>query len=198
MTELGSLTLADSFAGQNFAKLILGAAEPTDRRFEDCRFSECRFSGPALRGAAFIRCSFEGCDLSNWDVTGLRFIDVKFRSSKLVGIDWTKANRDPLTAVNFEECLLDYGDFSRLKLPGLQLLRCSVKAVNFDGTIMTGADCRGADFAESVFNQTDLTKADFREARGYAIDPRVNKVTGASFSASEALNLLSVMGVIIE
>ncbi len=198
MTEPDAFSSADRFSEQSFAKLTLSSPDPAGRRFEDCRFVDCQFSGPALRGAAFLNCAFQGCDCSNWDVTGLRFVGVLFEGSKLVGIDWTKTNRDPLTAFNFEECLLDYGDFSRLKLPKLKLVRCSVKGVNFERTSMLGADCRGSDFSESVFSETELTKADFRDARGYALDPRTNKVKAARFSAPEALNLLAAMEVIIE
>ncbi len=198
MTEPGPFALADRFLEQTFDKVVQSEPEPAGRRFEDCSFLECRFSGPALRAASFINCSFQGCDLSNWDVTGLRFVGAQFKGSKLVGIDWTKTNRDPLTAFNFEECLLDYGDFSRLKLVKFQLIRCSVKGVNFERTNMAGADCRGSDFGDSVFVETDLSKADFREARGYSFDPRTNKIRAAHFSAPEALNLLTAMELKIE
>lgn len=188
----------DVFSEETFSGLTLAGPEPRSRRFEECRFVECKISGSAFRVGSFLHCVFENCDLSNWQVEGLRFINVRFKGSKLVGFDWTRVKPDPLTSVNFEDCALDYSDFSRFRLKDGLLKGCSVREVNFERTDLTGADCRDSDFTGSAFSNTNLTKADFRGARGYGIDARTNRLKGAKFSLPDALGLLEALEVVVE
>ena len=188
----------DLFNQETFVGLNLAGPEPRGRRFEDCRFVDCRFSGTAFRVGSFLQCSFENCDLSNWQVEGLRFVEVSFKASKLVGFHWDSVKPDPLTSVSFEDCALDYSDFSRFRLKDSRLKGCSVREVNFERADMTGVDGRDSDFSGSIFSNTNLTKADFRGARGYAIDARTNRLKGARFSLPDALGLLEVLEIKVE
>ena len=188
----------DVFSEETFSGLTLAGPEPRNRRFEDCRFVDCRISGSAFRVGSFLHCSFESSDLSNWDVEGLRFVDVRFKSSKLIGFIWTSVKPDPLTSVGFVECALDYSDFSRFRLKDGMLKGCSVREVNFERADLQGVDCRDSDFSGSTFSNTNLTKADFRGARGYGIDARTNRLKGAKFSLPDALGLLEALEVKVE
>ena len=189
---------SDLFSKQTFAGLTLAGPEPRNARFEECRFVDCKISGSAFRVGSFLQCAFENCDLSNWNIEGLRFVEVLFKGSKLVGFDWSRVKPDPLTAVNFEDCALDYSDFARFRLKDARLTRCSVREVNFERVDLTSSDCRDSDFSGSTFSNTNLTKADFRGARGYAIDARGNRIKGAKFSLPDALNLLQALEVVVE
>ncbi len=186
------------FSEQTFSGLTLAGQEPRGRRFEDCRFVDCRISASAFRVSSFLHCSFEGCDLSNWLIEGLRFVDVGFKASKLVGLDWTRVRPDPLTSVNFDDCVLDYSDFTRFRLKAARLKACSAREVNFERTDLAGADCRDSDFSGSTFRETNLTKADLRGAHGYGIDARTNRVKGMKVSLPDGLNLLASMEIVIE
>lgn len=188
----------DLFSEETFSGLSLSGPEPRSRHFEDCRFVECRITERAFRVGSFLHCVFENCDLSNWQIEGLRFVDVRFKSSKLVGLDWTSVKSDPLTSVGFEDCALDYADFSRFRLKDGLLKSCSVRDVNFSRTDLSGADCRDSDFTGSTFDETNLQKADLRGARGYGIDARRNRVKGARFSLPDALGLLEALEVKVE
>ncbi len=198
------LMTEDPFGGREvcsqeaFSGLILAGPEPRNRRFEECRFVDCRISASALRAGSFLRCSFEGCDLSGWNIEGLRFVDVAFKGSKLVGFQWSSVKPDPLTSVRFEDCMLDYADFSRFQLKNGLLKACSLHEANFERSELQGADCRDSDFTGSTFISTNLEKADFRGARGYAIDARSNRIKGARFSLPDALGLLEALEVKVE
>ena len=54
---------------------------------------------------------------------------------------------------------------------------------------------RSLDFANSLFNGTDLSGADFTEAINYQIDVNRNKIKGAKFSRYEAVSLLESLGI---
>ena len=188
----------DLFSAETFRGLTIDGPEPRGRRFEDCRFVECRITAGAFRLGSFLHCSFEGCDLSNWQVEGIRFVEVRFKASKLVGVQWSGVKPDALTSVRFEDCTLDYSDFSRFRLKDGLLKGCSVREVNFERADLSGADCGDSDFTGSTFNETNLQKADFRGARGYAIDARTNRLKGAGFSLPDALGLLEILEVKVE
>ncbi len=193
--DVSAFAQGDVFSDQTFSRLDLSGPEPRGRRFEACRFVECRITARAFRTCAFLHCVFDHCDLSNWDVEGLRLVEAEFRESKLVGIEWAKLKADPLTSFDFEDCMLDFADFSRVKQPRLSLVRCSARGANFEDADLRGANLRDSDLAEARFSHTELSDADLRGARGYAIDPRDNRLKGAKLSLPEALNLLSVMEI---
>ena len=188
----------DIYSEETFTGLDLLGPEPRGRRFDACRFVECRITGTAFRTCAFTECVFEGCDLSNWNVEGLRMVEVSFNRCKLIGVAPGGLKPDPMTSFRFEECVLDYCNLARLKLPKLKMTRCSAREANFERAALSRADLRGTDFSGAIFDQTNLSGADLREARGYAIDPRTNTLKGARLSLPEALNLLTVLEVKLE
>jgi uncharacterized protein YjbI with pentapeptide repeats len=103
-----------------------------------------------------------------------------------------------LTTVHFEDCALDYSDFSRFRLKNSVLKACSIREANFERADLSGADCRDSDFTGSTFSDTNLEKADFRGARGYGIDARRNRLKGAKFSLPDALGLLVALEIKVE
>ena len=63
------------------------------------------------------------------------------------------------------------------------------------GSESGGREFFWTDLSESLFGETDLTGADFREVRNYRIDPRRNTLAGARFSLPEALALLYALDI---
>ncbi len=165
--------------------------------FDHCAFTECRFSH-----CSFTECQFAHCDLSLLHVPGARFTDTRFHSSKLLGIDWTKAGSAVISklflSISFEECLLNYATFFGLALRRSRFVGCVARDVDFRDADLTGAICTGTDFTGSKFHHTILTKADLRQATGYTIDPTANTITKARFSLPEAISLLSAFDIGIE
>ncbi len=125
-----------------------------------------------------------------------RFVDVRFINSKVMGVDWTKAER--VQNVSFEKCQIDYSNFRLLKLHKIKMIACIAKEADFTETDFTEGNFTDTDFERSVFSKTILSKAQFAGAKNYAIDARHNSIKGAHFSLPEALILLDSLDVVID
>ncbi len=170
--------------------------------FTGCVFDRCVFTECAFSHCSFADCRFTGCDLSLARVPGSRFTDTRFHASKLLGVDWTKAGDAVISklflSVHFDDCLLNYATFFGLTLRRGRFVGCIAHEVDFRDADLTEAVCTRTDFTGSKFHHTNLTKADFRHATGYAINPATNTVTKARFSLPEAVSLLSGFDIVIE
>jgi len=189
------------YEDQTFSRLVEAGRVFEAVSFTNCVFDGCSLGGCTLYRCSFVDCRFAACDLSNAKVPNARFRDVAFAGSKLLGIDWTvtgdaTATRLPLS-IGFEDCVVSYASFVALRLRGLQLHHCVAQEADFTDADLTEATLRESDLTGARFGHTNLTRADFRDAYGYAIDPTINPVKGARFSLPEAASLLRTFGVII-
>lgn len=187
---------------QKFSKLVERGQRFSSIEFEGCVFDGCVFAQCTFYRCSFSGCRFDDCDLSVLQVPNCRFVEASFKASKLIGIDWTKAgdqteSKLPLT-IAFNDCVLNFSSFFGLQLKGVALTRCTARDVDFADADLSEADCRGTDFTESKFLHTNLTKADLREATGYAINPTANTIKKAKFSLPEALTLLAGFDIVVE
>ena len=62
--------------------------------------------------------------------------------------------------------------------------------VDFTEADLKGVKLTGCNFQNATFQNTNLEKADFREAKNYSIDPEQNRLKGAKFSLPEVIVLL--------
>jgi uncharacterized protein YjbI with pentapeptide repeats len=67
--------------------------------------------------------------------------------------------------------------------------------VDFSQADLSGASFMGSDMSGTVFDRSNLEKADFREAVNYQIDPEINKVKGAKFDLEGLPGLLGKWGI---
>ncbi len=174
-----------TFSGVNFAgKRLL------NREFVKCTFENCDFGKSDLSGNTFMDCVFTQCNLSMAILreTGLR--NASFTGCKMLGLDFTVCNRF-LFSFRFESCILDYSVFFGARLRKTQFIGCSLKETEFSEADLMQADFSGSDLSGARFSRTNLEKADFRNARNFAIDPSANIVKRARFSA---LNLAGLLG----
>lgn len=191
-----------SHENETVRALRLEAGRLEGSEFDQCLFERCVFAQSALSHCHFTSCRFVGCDLSNITVPSSRFRDVRFEGTKLLGIDWTKAegmaDAHAPTSLSFVECVLDLSSFFGLNLRAAVMERCSAKEIDLSEADLRDAVCRGTNFAGAKFHATNLERADLRGASGYSIDPRANKVKGGRFSLPEAVALLRGFDVVIE
>ena len=176
------------FTGINHARQILSGI-----LFQDCVFKNCNFSEAAFINCELHGCRFSGCDLSLVCVKDSQFKGVQFIDSKAIGINWAKASwprLGGLESIDFTGCALNYASFFGLRLKGRKLSGCTALEVDFAEADLTDADCTGTDFQKSRFLNTNLTRADFTDARNYIISPLLNKIKHAKFSLPEAMSLL--------
>jgi fluoroquinolone resistance protein len=117
-------------------------------------------------------------------------------------VDWTKAGDAVISklflSVHFDDCLLNYAAFFGLTLRRSRFAGCIAREVDFREADLTEAVCTRTDFTGSKFHHTNLTKADFRHATAYTINPATNTVTKARFSLPEAVSLLNGFDIVIE
>lgn len=179
------------FNGNIFSKDELRGHE-----FEDCIFEKCDFKEAVLDYTKFVNCSFVSCDLSNVSMRNSRMRDCSFKLCKLLGMQWI--HLDDLMNPSFEESMLDYGNFTNLKLKKIKFMRCVLRDVDFSQADLSESLFKESDCLNARFQQTTLLKADFRGAINYLINPIENKLKGAKFSMPEAQGLLAGMGVVIE
>jgi fluoroquinolone resistance protein len=63
---------------------------------------------------------------------------------------------------------------------------------------MSEANFDHSSLQRAVFKQSSLEKADFRKAHHYQINPELNRIRKAKFSAPEVLSLLQHYDIVIE
>ena len=189
---------ASQHADRRFDRLELPGETVTSREFIACAFVDCRFPETAFDTCRFVDCTFRGCDLSMARVPNCAFTETVFENCRLAGVNWAEAawrKGRLLEAIRFQGCALNHGTFIGLSLPGLKVIDCATRDVDFREADLSRASFSGTDLAESLFQHTNLTGADLSRARNYAINPALNTLTGARFALPEAMALLYSMDI---
>lgn len=70
--------------------------------------------------------------------------------------------------------------------------------VDFGRADLTGSSLNDCDLHSAVFDNTNLSKCDFRKASNYIIDPENNKISKAKFSLIGVPGLLTKYDIVIE
>ena len=182
--------------GEKWIKQSFTEEDIQSRVFEECEFNNCSFIGCNFDNTKLLNCKFVDCDLSNIILLDCRFTDVQFVKCKAIGSDWTKIQK--IQKLSFSECLLNYSNFRQLALPGIKMVKCEAKEVDFIEADLSGGNFDKTDFDQSIFLKTNLTKADFSNAINYSIDINTNTLGKTRFSLPEALSLLASSDIIVE
>jgi fluoroquinolone resistance protein len=186
----------DSYYREKFARESLAEARLDSIVFEECEFDGCSFINCKLAKCKFLNCRFKDCVLSAINPMESHFVEVKFSDSKVIGCDWTRTHR--IEDLEFSGCQINYSNFKLLKVPGLKLINCEAKEVDFIETDLSRGIFKNTDFENSRFSKTNLTLADFRGARNYNIDVKNNILKKTRFSLPEVLSLLNGLDIILE
>ena len=181
-----------SYNGQNFTekKFIFG-------EYERCTFTNCNFSNVDFSEMIFSDCVFENCDLSTAKLKETAFKDVKFKSSKLLGLHFGDC-KIFLLSFNFENCILNYASFYKLKIKNTIFKDCRLEQVEFIETDLTNSTFDNCDLHKTKFVNAILENSDFRSAFNFLIDPEINKMRKAKFSMENCVGLLSKYNIVIE
>jgi fluoroquinolone resistance protein len=188
------------YTDQVFKEIHLEQAFLVSNEFHDCTFHRCSFVETTFRSCRFVNCVFQHCDLSLVQVPDCSFAATRFESSKVIGVNWTKAHWpatrlwDPIC---FSKCAISHSTFIGLHLRRIQIQDCVAVDVDFRETDLSQADFAGTNLCDSLFLATDLTEADLSQARNYRIDPSQNTVRKAKFSLPEAMSLLYGLDIVL-
>jgi uncharacterized protein YjbI with pentapeptide repeats len=157
--------------------------------FEACVFRSCDFSEADLAEALLTECRLIDCNLTMTKVGQAGLRNVEFVNCKVVGVDFS-ACLPFLFAVSFEKCNLEYSHFIKCRMKKTLFKECVLREVDFTEADLTDASFPGCDLSNTVFSRTNLTRADFRTARNYALDLDDNMVKRAKFALSGVAGLL--------
>lgn len=168
-------------------------------------FYGCTFKGCVLREVQFVACRFrdcrfEQCDLSLMHVESSSFADVHFTQCQVIGVNWADAEWPKFTlpkALNFHESAISYSTFFGINLQQCSIIGCVAKDVDFSEADLTRAICTHTDFAESRFLHTNLTEANFNDAKNYAVNANANVLKKTKFSLPEAMSLLYSLDIVL-
>lgn len=190
------------FDESHYQDAEFASIKETGLNFSEIDFSCCTFKSCSITASKFVNCRFENCvfvdcDLSSCKLTDSQFVNPIFKSSKLIGIDWTLVQ--PIyTKIEFHDCMINYSNFFGLKLQRMEIINCTAKEVDFTETDLTKAIFSGTDLTASVFENTDLTQADLSQATNYTINANINRLKKTIFSLPEAASLLNTFDIILK
>jgi uncharacterized protein YjbI with pentapeptide repeats len=191
------LETTDYHEDVDFCNVDFGPTPLTNQTFESCIFSSCRFRETPMTGAAFRSSVFRSCELVVVKMSGVVLDRTLFESSKIMGINFSDADNLGFSP-DFRKSVISNSVFGGLSFRKGAILEC--RLVDCD---LSDCDFREAEFSATTFEHVAISncnfeKADFRSARGYAIDPLTNRVRKARFSLPEALSFLSFLGIQID
>lgn len=158
--------------------------------FMNCTFENCNFTGSIWNNGIFSNCFFNSCNLSLVKLENCRLQHVLFTDCKIVGAEFYKCEKK-FFSINSKNCLILYCNYSDLNMKRASFQKSKIKESFFTATCLVEADFTHADLQGTIFHQSDLSKADFRNAINYVIDPQTNKVKEAKFSFPEVTGLLN-------
>jgi uncharacterized protein YjbI with pentapeptide repeats len=102
-----------------------------------------------------------------------------------------------LLSFSFEDCILNFSSFYKLKLKNAQFKSCKLHDVEFIEAELPQANFDQCDLQGATFENTKLEGADFRTAYNYSIDPEMNRIAKAKFSLPDVVGLLYKYNIVI-
>jgi hypothetical protein len=115
----------------------------------------------------------------------------------MLGLHFETCNAFGLS-FTFENCLLNHSTFYQTKIKNTIFRNCQLEETDFTEADLTHSVFDQCNLLHAVFYSTVLEKCDLRSALHYAIDPELNKITKAKFSASGLAGLLNKYTIDIE
>ena len=189
--------MANLHQNKVFDKITYKDVVVKDKEFNKCKFTHCDFSNITFEDCEFEDCFFENCNLSSLKVKYSRFSNVTFKSCKMIGIAWDEASLP--FSIACEDSNISYSSFYAMKLKKMKICKCTAHDVNFSEADLQLSKFNYTDLQDSIFQKTNLTKANFENAFNYnEIDLINGKIKKAVFSMPEVLVLLRNFDIIIK
>lgn len=157
--------------------------------YDNCTFINCNFYNSDLSGIIFTDCKFESCDLSLANLKNTLLNDIRFVSCKLMGLRYEDC-KDTFMSVYFDRCYIKLSTFYKLNLKKTIFKHCDLQESDFTETNLTGSVFEDCNLQRTVFQNTNLEKADLSTSVNYSIDPEMNRIKKARFSAIGIAGLL--------
>jgi fluoroquinolone resistance protein len=162
----------------------------SDREFQSCMFIKCDLSNSIFSNNKFLDCVFDGCNLSMMNLPGSILNNVEFKNCKILGLNFSECH-NLLFTVMFDGCILDYASFMSKKMLNTRFVKTSLKETTFSLANLAGSMFDQCELSGTVFNRTDLSSVNFATSYNYTIDPEINNIHKATFSADGLPGLLA-------
>jgi fluoroquinolone resistance protein len=117
------------------------------------------------------------------------FRGVLFKGCKMLGLRFETCSTFGLS-FGFEDCTLNYSSFFQTNIKKTRFKNVLLQEVDFTECQLTGSVFDNCDMTRAIFEKSVLESVDFRTSYRFSIDPSVNKMKKAKFSANNLLGLL--------
>lgn len=182
-----------------FDKLIENIDIPTidESRvsFDSCVFRNVNFENCTFRYIDLMDVTFEKCDLSNIDFSEGSIFRTEFVNCKMIG---SKIEDAHLKDCLFKNILGDYSSFAFSKLNKVSFESSSFASSIFmevKNKYMNFDDCN---FKKSVFTKTYLEDVNLSNCEIDGIEIGIPELYKAKVNASQGLELVKLIGLIVE
>jgi fluoroquinolone resistance protein len=147
MQHLNSLIETQTaYTDQVFKDVRLERVQLVSSEFYDCTFVRCSLVESVLRDCRLAGCSFQACHLGLLQVPNSTFSDTRFEDSKIIGVNWTRANWPAARLhrpIGFFKCAISHSTFIGLSLRQIQIRDCVAVDVDFREADLSQADLQG-------------------------------------------------------
>ena len=182
-----------------FDKLIENIDIPTidESRvsFDSCVFRNVNFENCTFRYIDLVDITFEKCDLSNIDFSEGSIFRTEFVNCKMIG---SKIEDAHLKDCLFKNILGDYSSFAFSKLNKVSFESSSFASSIFmevKNKYMNFDDCN---FTKSVFTKTYLEDVNLSNCEIDGIEIGIPELYKVKVNASQGLELVKLIGLIVE
>ena len=166
-----------------------------DIEFNGCKFINVDFSKYPLKNISFIDCIFEKCNLYGSSFIEKGINRTKFDRCNMVGCDFISCNFNDVIILN-SKC--DYINFSDSKMKHFMIQDTVVKEGRFVSVKLNDINFNNVDFSNCEFLNTKLQGIDFSNCDINNISVSSNDIKGIIVNETQAIMLVSLLGIIIK
>lgn len=192
---LEELACEEKVADFRFSRTTVTKLKRPYLSINNCIFNHVLFSECELKGAQLTDVRFENCDLSNISFAGTTFYRVEFISCKLLGTNFSETT---LNHMRMEECSGRYINLSMSKMRTARFAGCDFRTGSFNDSKLLTAAFDNCELPEADFSHTSLKGIDLRTNRIAGIQLNIADLRGAIVTPMQAMELLPLLGVVIE
>lgn len=194
-SALEQLACEEKVSDLRFSRTAVTKLKHPYLSINNCTFNHILFSECELKWAQLTDVRFENCDLSNISFAGTTFYRVEFISCKLLGTNFSETT---LNHVRMEGCSAHYINLARSKMRTARFTGCDFRAGSFNDSKLLAAAFDNCELPEADFSHTPLRGIDLRTNRINGIQLNIADLRGAIVTPMQAMELLPMLGVVIE
>lgn len=186
-----SLILYKTYKNKDYTKQSLPKV-----KYDNCTFVRGDFEVNYLSNISFIACEFVSCNLSNTKLKEATLKDTIFTDCEMLGMPLYEVNPYLLSIV-INNCILDFANFTGLKLSKTTFMNCSLQQTDFTKCNLSQSNFSNTKLKNTIFEQTNLEGTNFIPAYNFSFWPENNSLKGVKFSKYNIEDLLTAHQITI-